>query len=51
MKKKKLYGLVQEFTNRSAATMDGLNAFSLQSKMPVTYVNLLMPTGFLQQQV
>jgi hypothetical protein len=24
---KKAYGLVQEFTNRSGATMDGFNAF------------------------
>ena len=51
MNKKKAYGLVQEFTNRSGATMDGLNAFSLLPKLPVTYVNVLMPTGFVHQQV
>jgi hypothetical protein len=38
MNKKKAYGLVQEFTNRSAATMDGMNAFSLQYQIPVTYL-------------
>jgi hypothetical protein len=39
MNKKKANGLDQEFTNRSGATMDGLKAFSLQSKLPAaTYL-------------